>query len=120
MSITGLPKKYKGIYLAYFNYSATCEGKTVEAQIVYGKEYLKYIKDIEGQLKIGWEEPFRPKLIPATTEKEFHKIKYLDWSDEFKSKFYECFGFSAFRDFLFCCESEGTIDLVYKMNYNFS
>lgn len=125
MEVRGLPETYRGIYLAYFEYGATGEGKTVEAQIVYGKEYAKHIKDPESQLKIGWQDlgwrdPFRPRLITATIEKEFHGAKYLDWNDEFKRRFYECFGHLAFQDFLLCCQNGATIDLIYKMHFNLS
>lgn len=35
MKVIGLSEKFKGIFLAYFDYGATGEGQTTEAQIVY-------------------------------------------------------------------------------------
>lgn len=123
MKVSGLPEFTKQVYLAYFSYAATGEGKTTEAQIVYDwdSEYANKKDDLyfKEQLKIG-SDHFQCQYIPFVIEKDFMDQKYLDYNPEFKAKFYECFGVAAWEDFCLATFEDSIINMTYKMHFNLS
>ena len=111
--ITGLPEHLRNYSLAVFDYFATGEGFTLEAQILNDNDELP--------MDIGWWDRNLIPRYPCVIEKESHGEKYLDWNPEFKMHFYQCFGVKMWNAFVHCCERrKSVLDLKVKMHYNLS
>lgn len=118
VEITGLPPHLKNYSLAYFSYGATCEGVTIEAEILNSPEQKPTIGF--PSLKNGGAE-----IISCAQNKTFdfygEEGEYLDWNPEFKAKFYEVFGVKMWAAFENCCLlNKNVLDLKVKMHYNLS
>lgn len=110
MKINGLSESYKDYNLAFFEYFATGEGVTVEAEILY--------KDQAPTIGFG---EWKAQIIPFAIENELLGQKYLDVNLEFKARFLECFGQRMWDSFSNCClNHKSVIDLKVQMYYNLS
>jgi len=108
--IVGYPEHHKNFSLAYFQYFATGEGFTCEAEILHKDQ----------KPTIGFEG-MPPDIIPFCVEAEVLGYKYLTENVEFKARFLECFGVDMWSHFRNCClGNKNPIGLIVKMHYNLS
>jgi len=126
---SGLTKNLQHVFLACFEWAATGEGVTEQAQIVFGPKFLD-LKDedseeesIKEQLDIGFDDfPYTdliPLAIEETSEIEGRKFSYLAVNPQFKLKFLELFGGSQWSNFWrIVVDEKSCIDLISKMHFN--
>ena len=111
MQIIGLPEHLKNYSLAYFEYFATGEGITIQAEI---------LNDGKQRTTIGFSK-MEPEIIPCVISIEQHGQTYLEWNPEFKMRFLECFGATMWAAFQNCCGlAKNVLDLKLNMHYNLS
>ncbi len=113
MIVSGLSDKLRRYQLAVFDYFATGEGSTKEAQLLcHPDQKLK--------IMVGWPEDWKPEIIDAVLEHDSEYGKYLDWNPEFIATFLSVFGASTWGTFLQLSKDGHFIDLLYKEHYNLS
>lgn len=137
--VSNIPKHAFNIYLAYFEYFATGEGYTLEAQIVFdyrdeesdlhpALQFKSLNEVLEHQTKITCTQTLKPEFIPLIigreedlliandTKKRFY---YHEINPKFKLKFLEVWGGLTWNTFMKTCfENNAYIDLISKMRFN--
>lgn len=112
MHITGLPDHLKNYFLAYFEYFATGEGITIQAEI---------LNNSNQDPTVGFSTLCGSEIIPCVVVQGALDRTYLDWNPEFKMRFLECFGVTMWDAFCNCCvRSNNVLDLKVEMHYNLS
>ena len=111
MTILGLPEHLKNYSLAYFEYFATGEGLTIEAEL---------LNSADQETTIGFGG-FEFEIIPSVVEKEWQNQKYLELNPEFEATFLKWFGAAAWQAFAkVCVEHKNVLDLKTVLHYNLS
>jgi hypothetical protein len=111
MQIFGLPEHLRNYSLAYFEYFATGEGLTIEAELLNSR-------DQETTIGFGG---FEFEIIPSVVEKEWQNQKYLELNPEFEATFLKWFGAAAWQAFSqVCVQRKNVLDLKMELHYNLS
>lgn len=119
MKIYGLSQKLRNVYLADFVYSATGEGYTHHAKLIYCDNPIN-LKEYAAA--VGFGETMPAKLISCVVERQFTEFSnqyYLDNNPEFDARFLRAFGADAWTTFWKLMPNH-MLDLEVKMHYNLS